>query len=80
MDITIKELTDIGYTSIQRRFNIFESCCTQNMEANIMLIIDECCKIVNKRPMRVFVEPIGAFILYPEEAVDLASEKLGYDK
>ena len=80
MNITIKELTDIGYTTIQRRFNMFESCCTQSMETNILLIIDGCCKTVNKYPMRVFIEPVGIFILYPEEAIDLASEKLGYDK
>ena len=80
MNFEISELTVMGYTTIQRRFNLFESCCTQNMESNILMIIDGCCKTVNKYPMIVFVEPIGTFILYPEEAIDLASEKLGYDK
>ena len=80
MNFEISELTAMGYTTIQRRLNFFESCCTQNMESNILMIIDGCCKTVNKYPMIVFVEPIGTFILYPEEAIDLASEKLGYDK
>lgn len=80
MNFEINKLTEMGYTSIQRHFNMFESCCTQNMEANILLIMDECCKAVDKYPLLVFIEPVGTFIMYPEEAIDLASKKLGYDK
>ena len=80
MQFEIKELTAMGYSTIQRHFNMFESCCTQNMEANILLIIDGCCKTVGKYPILVFIEPVGTFLLYPVEAIDLASEKLGYDK